>query len=162
MVPLTSYCSTLSKTSIAEIYQQFLDRERIDAKAQVRICEFLEQEDFSEVILNSGTDQRLIMVAAQFRKEVTSTVLWLLKHNVRVQCFKATPFQLGEQTFLNLEQVIPLPEAEELMIGIAAKEQEEIDTEKGQAHRFTLRTEFWHAALEALDRAGIDRSVLRC
>ena len=76
------------------------------------------QEDFGEVNLNPGNDQRLIMVAAQFRKEVTSTVLWLLKHGVSVQCFKATPFQLGDQFLLNLEQVIPLPEAEELMIGI--------------------------------------------
>lgn len=149
-----SYCSTLSKTSIAEIYQQYLDKNG-GGNAKERICTFLGEEDFDEVSVNTGADQRLIMVAAQFRKEVTSTVLWLLKHDVRVQCFKATPFQLGEHVFLNLEQVIPLPEAQELMIGIAAKEKEEHSTERGQATRHSLRTEFWHSALEALEAAGV-------
>ncbi len=151
-----SYCSTLSKISIAEIYQQYLDHAGAGFNAQQQICDFLGQEDFGEVILNSGTDQRLIMVAAQFRKEVTSTVLWLLKHDVRVQCFKATPIQHGAETFLNLEQVIPLPEAEELMIRISEKEKEEHSTERGQATRHTLRTEFWHRVLEALEHAEID------
>lgn len=151
-----SYCSTLSKSNIADIYQQYLDRAGIDAKAKDRICQFLEQEDFGEVILNTGSDQRLIMVAAQFRKEVTSTVLWLLNHDVRLQCFKATPFQHDDLLFLSLEQVIPLAEAQELMIGISEKEKEEHTTERGQATRHTLRTEFWHKTLEALEDAGID------
>jgi hypothetical protein len=150
-----SYCSTLSKTSIVKMYQQFLDREGVTASAQERICQFLDQEDFGEVALNAGTEQRLVMVAAQFRKEVTSTVLWLLKHDVKVECFKATPFKLGDQIILNLEQIIPLPEAEELMIGIAEKEKEEHATERGQAVRHILRREFWQKTLEALEAANV-------
>lgn len=150
-----SYCSTLSKTSIAEIYQQFLDQNS-GGDAKAGICEFLGHEDFEEVSINSGTNQRLILVAALFRKEVTSTVLWLIKHGVRVECFKATPFQDGAQVFLTIEQIIPLAEAEELMIGIAEKEKEEQTTERGQARRHTLRNEFWRQMLEALEAAGID------
>jgi hypothetical protein len=84
------------------------------------------------------------MVAAEFRKEVTSTVLWLLKHKVFVKCFKATPFQgeNGSDIFLTVEQLIPLPEAEELMIGISEKEVEEQSLERGQATRYQLRTDF--------------------
>jgi hypothetical protein len=150
-----SYCSTLSKTSIADIYQQFLDQNG-GGDAKTNICEFLGQEDFEEVSINSGTSQRLILVAALFRKEVTSTVLWLIKHGVRVECFKATQFQDGEQVFLTIEQIIPLAEAEELMIGIAEKEKEEQTTERGQARRHTLRNEFWRQMLEALESAGVD------
>jgi hypothetical protein len=150
-----SYCSTLSKTNIAEIYQQYLDKVNGEGKAEDRICEFLGEEDFGEVVLNSRNDQRLIMVAAHFRKEVTSTVLWLLKHDVRVQCFKATPYQHENSLFLSLEQVIPLPEAAELMIGISQKEKEERTAEQGQATRHDLRLEFWHRALEALEQAGV-------
>jgi hypothetical protein len=40
-----------------------------------------------------------------------------------------TPFAFAEQLFLNVEQVIPTPEANELMIGIRAKEAEEKITE---------------------------------
>lgn len=145
-----SYCSTLSKSQIAEVFQKFLDKVGPGQDAKALICEFLGQEDFDEVILNPGNDQRLIMVAAQFRKEVTSTVLWLLKHRVFVKCFRATPFKDGADVFLTVEQVIPLPEAEELMIGISKKEDEEQSSEQGQATRYKLRTDFWHEALEAL------------
>lgn len=151
-----SYCSTLSNSRIAEIFQRYLDKRGPGKDARALVCEFLGQEDFAEVKLNPGTDQRLIMVAAQFRKEVTSTVLWLLKHRVQVKCFKATPFQDGNDLFLTVEQVIPLPEAEELMIGISEKEDEELSSERGQATRHQLRTDFWHATLEALTKASID------
>lgn len=150
-----SYCSTLSKTQIAEIYQKYLDRGAAGRDAKALICEFLEKEDFVEVDLNPGNDQRVIMVAAEFRKEVTSTVLWLLKHRIMVKCFKATPYQDGNDLFLSIDQLIPLPEAEELMIGISEKELEEKTVERGQAGRYQLRTEFWHQALEALEEAGI-------
>lgn len=151
-----SYCSTLSKTQIAEIFQRYLDKAGTQADAKSVICEFLEKEDFGEVELNVGNDQRVIMVAAEFRKEVTSTVLWLLKHQILVKCFKATPYKDGNDLFLSVDQLIPLPEAEELMIGISEKEQEEQSVEKGQATRHQLRTDFWHKTLEALDEGGVD------
>lgn len=151
-----SYCSGLTKAAIAEMFQQYLDKHNLGGRADERICAFLEKEDFSEVILNPGNQQRLILVAAQFRKEVTSTILWLLKHGLRLQCFKATPFRHGDDVFLTLDQVIPLPEAEEFMIGVAAKEQEEQVVERGQATRHTLRTAFWHQTLEALEKAGVE------
>lgn len=49
--------------------------------------------NFDGLVLNTGNDQRIIMVAAQFRKEVTSTALWLLSHRIQLKCFKATPFK---------------------------------------------------------------------
>ena len=150
-----SYCSTLSKSQIADVFQRHLDKSQPGHDAKVLICDFLGQEDFAEVVLNPGNDQRLIMVAAQFRKEVTSTVLWLLKHRVFVKCFRATPFKDGNDLFLTVEQVIPLPEAEELMIGISEKENEEQSSERGQATRHLLRTDFWHATIEALSRANV-------
>ncbi|RUR70920.1 DUF4268 domain-containing protein [Variovorax guangxiensis] len=150
-----SYCSTLSKSQIAEIFQKYLDKSGPGQDAKALICDFLGQEEFAEVVLNPGNDQRLIMVAAQFRKEVTSTVLWLLKHRVLVKCFRVTPFKDGGDLFLTVEQVIPLPEAEELMIGISEKEDEEQSSERGQATRHQLRTDFWHAALEALRMSNV-------
>jgi hypothetical protein len=150
-----SYCSTLTKTNIVEMYQQFLSRDGQD-NAQERICEFLGYDDFDEVTLNSGASQRLIMVAAQFRKEVTSTVLWLMKYGISLQCFKATPYRDDDRLFLNIEQVIPLPESKELMIGISAKEKEEMTVERDQAARHVLRPRFWQKTLDALEKAGVD------
>jgi len=150
-----SYCSSLSKSTIQSIFQDYLNRHHGGGDAKEKLCEFLEKDDISDVILNSGNDQRIILVAASFRREVTSTVLWLLQHGIRLQCFKATPFQHDEQVFLNLEQIIPTPGVEDYMIGISEKEKEQQSVERVLANRIPLRLAFWEATLEAFERAGI-------
>ena len=69
---LTSYCASLTKLQIVEIFQQYLDRYQKGANANDLICEFLEVPDIDEVKINTGNSQRLMLVAANFRKEVTS------------------------------------------------------------------------------------------
>ena len=150
-----SYCSGLKKADILRLYQNYLDRYCGGGNAGESICEFLEAEDFSDVILNSGTEQRIKLVAANFRKEVTSTVLWLLQYNLQIQCYKATPYQHGETLFLNLEQIIPTPEAADFMIGITEKENEEKSAKRESSGRFKLRQDFWAETLKALERAGV-------
>jgi hypothetical protein len=146
-----SYCSALKKADILRIYQSYLDRYEGGGDASELVCEFLEAEDISDVILNSGTEQRIKLVAANFRKEVTSTVLWLLQHNLQIQCYKATPYQRGEDLFLNIEQIIPTPEAADFMIGITEKENEEKSAKRETASRFKLREDFWGEMLKALE-----------
>ncbi|GAG84178.1 unnamed protein product, partial [marine sediment metagenome] len=93
--------------------------------------------------LNEGLSQRIILVAAKFRKEVTSTVLWLLNYRVRVQCFRATPFAMGDELFLNIEQIIPTQDAEEFMVGMADKTQEAVEHKTQSKAIDNLRREFW-------------------
>ena len=47
-------------------------------------------------VLNRKGTQRVIMVAANFRKEVTNTALWLMQFGIRAQCFKVTPYRFGD------------------------------------------------------------------
>lgn len=150
-----SYCSALKKADIERIYQAYLDRYENGGKASELICDFLEIEDFSDVILNSGTEQRIKLVAANFRKEVTSTVLWLLQYNLQIQCYKATPFQHGEDIFLNIEQIIPTPESADFMIGITEKETEEKRVKRTRSVANNIRSEFWKEALAGLLKAGV-------
>lgn len=138
-----SYCSSLTKTQIIEIYQGYLKRHCNGGDAKELLCEFLEVSELDEVVLNSGTDQRLILVAASFRKEVTSAVLWLLSHNIQIQCFKVTPYAVADDLFLNIEQIIPTPEAKELMIGMNAKDAEERVSKVERKNRHDSRLKFW-------------------
>ena len=158
-----SYCASLTKGQIVEIYQQYLDRYEpvtgeVDllntpASAAVRICEFLDAPDLDEAKMNLGNSQRLMLVAANFRKEVTSTALWLLGQGISIQCFKVTSYALGEQLLINIDQIIPTPEARELMIGINAKEAEEKNTEVVLKNRHTVRREYWEQALEVFQKS---------
>ena len=140
-----SYCASLTKLQIVEIFQQYINRYEkpssgeTAADASTQICEFLDAPDLDEVKINLGNSQRIMMVAANFRKEVTSTALWLLGQGINIQCFKVTPHSLGEQLFINIDQIIPTPEAKELMIGITAKEAEEKSTEVVLKNRHNVR-----------------------
>lgn len=156
-----SYCASLTKLQIVEIFQQYINRyeknandsDSAPADASSQICEFLDAPDLDEVKLNLGNSQRIMMVAANFRKEVTSTALWLLGQGINIQCFKVTPHSLGEQLFINIDQIIPTPEAKELMIGISAKEAEEKTTEVVLKNRHNVRREYWEHALEVFQNS---------
>ncbi|CAE6919270.1 MULTISPECIES: DUF4268 domain-containing protein [Vibrio] len=158
-----SYCASLTKGQIVDIYQQYLDRyEPLQGERDLlnqpqnavqRICEFLDAPDLDEIKLNLGNSQRLMLVAANFRKEVTSTALWLLGQGLSIQCFKVTPYALDEQLLINIDQIIPTPEAKELMIGINAKEAEEKTTEVVLKNRHSVRREYWEQALEVFQKS---------
>lgn len=151
-----SYCTNLNKAQIVDIYQSYLNRYSDGGDAAALISEFLDGQDIAEIVLNSGNNQRIILVAASFRKEVTSTALWLLGHGIQLQCMKVTPFAMGDDLFLNIEQVIPTPEAKEFMIGMNAKEAEEKSTVVEMKNRHRLRLEFWDCALEAMNNSSCE------
>ena len=152
-----SYCSSLSKSQVVEIYQSYLNKHEGGGEAKGRIVEFLNASDFEEVILNANLSQRIMFVAANFRKEVTSTAMWLLDNQISLQCFKATPYQQGEQLFLTLDQVIPTPEEAEFRVGIAEKTKEAKTAVKSKARSQVLRPKFWQMTLEAMDEANVKR-----
>lgn len=147
----SSYCSTLNATQILSIFNQYLIKIGSKDAAEDLLEEFLETEDYKEK-LNIGNSQRIVMIAGEFRKEVTSTVLWLLNYGLRLQCFKATPFRLEEQLFLNMEQIIPIKEAEEFVISMANKSREEVGTQELIKERHVVRKKFWTAYLKEINK----------
>ena len=149
-----SYCANLKKQQVVEIFQRYLDEQaRQEAKesenAQSLLLEFLGAEDLQSVQINTLKSQRLILVAAKYRKEVTNTVLWLSQFGIDCRCFKVTLYQTGDELFLNVEQIIPTPEATDFMIGMIAKEDEEKSASNEQRRSHGLRLEFWEQTLEA-------------
>ncbi len=152
-----AYCSSLKKAEIVDIYQKYLDRWFNGENAVPNLCEFLGVEDLDDSVLNAGNDQRLMLVAANFRKEVTSTVLWLIGHGVQAQCFRVMPYSFSEEILIDLQQIIPTPEAADYMIGMADKESEEKSSQRTQSRRHELRQAFWTKTLEELRARGISR-----
>lgn len=138
-----SYCSSLGKEEIRQIYQVYLDKSSTDVSAKDNLAEFLGVEDYEEIQINKGSAQRIMMIAGRFRKEVTSTVIWLMNFNIRIQCFKVTPYVLNAQLFLNFEQILPVKDAEDFIISMASKTQDEIATQESLRHSHITRLEFW-------------------
>lgn len=145
-----SYCSALTKDDIRKIYQDYLQKCGSVDTAEEALSLFFEEE-YDDLALNKGVTQRIILVAAKFRKEVTSTVLWLSSFRLRIQCFRATPYALGDGLFLNMEQIIPVKDTEEFTIGLADKAKEEIEGVETEARRHPIRRQFWAELIRAMN-----------
>ncbi len=150
----TSYCSTLTTSQIIKIFQSFLDSTIQGEDAKNVILEFLEIEDDEDLLLNKD-DQRIIFIANNYRKEVTSTVVWLLNHDIQVQCFKATPYSLGDELFLQVDQIIPVPELEEFMIDAKEKQKEDKGRSKAVEETRAQLLEFWKLTKDDLQKHNI-------
>lgn len=149
-----SYCSGFSKENIRKIYQDFLDKYYNGENAEENLIDFfggIDGIDYEEITLNKGVTQRIVLIAAKFKPEVTSTVLWLLNFKLRVQCFKVTPYSMGGELFLNVDQVIPTKDTEKFMIGLADKAQDEIAGVTQEKNRHIVRRKFWADLLSVMN-----------
>lgn len=140
-IKYASYCSTLSTKQVFRIYQEYLDKIGVAEDAMENVLEFLGRDE-NELLLNDE-DQRIIFVANEYRKEVTSTVLWLLQHDLQIQCFRALPYSMGEELFLQVEQIIPLPETHQFIIDAKEKAKEEKEVSKTVAESEARLVRFW-------------------
>jgi hypothetical protein len=136
-----SYCSTLTNEKIKDIFQKYLG---LSGNAEEKIKNFLNKDNFDEIGLNN--EQRIILVAGSFRKEVTSTVLWLRnKYSLNIKCFEVSLSNLNNQYLLDVEQIIPAKkEIEDYMISISDKKKEE----NVISSRSSINIEFWANFLE--------------
>ena len=143
-----SYCATMTKSEICDIYQRYLGARDL---ASEKLAEFYDEQDYESIRLNpSDGDQRIILVAANFRKEVTSTVLWLCNHGIDITCVKVTPYQDEDKLYLDIERILPIQDIGDYQIRLAEKKQEGAISLKEEARRHKLRYRFWEKALPVL------------
>lgn len=90
--------------------------------ARDEVAEFIGQsEDAGDIEI--ATDVRIILVSANFGREITTTVLWLNKFDgMDIRCVKLSPYQLDGKIYLDIQQVIPLPEAQDYQVKLRRKE----------------------------------------
>lgn len=156
-IKYAAYVSSLTKAQIIDIFQQYLDRYCSGGNATEAICAFMDVESLDELVLNPGQEQRLIFIAANFRREVTATVLWLREHGIDARCHKVTPYLHGEELLIDIQPVIPTPEAADFMISMAEKENEERSIAGAQRWSHEMRLAFWTALLQHFQESGFGR-----
>ena len=144
-IKYASYCSSLTKQDIIEIYQKYLGTA---ASAEESLSEFFDGRDLTDIDINVGNTQRIFFVAANFRKEVTSSVMWLLNFNIRIKCFKVTPYKYHDKVLLDFDQIIPIKDADDYTIKIATKTQNETQSAEASRIRYTNRQNFWAEFIE--------------
>jgi len=134
-----SMVSTMTFRRAVEIHAEFLGS--IGAKsedAEQRMLDFLGLEEPDEE--NFAEDVRIILVSEDFGKELTTAVLWLREHDVEISCVRLKPYQNGATRLLDVQQIIPLPEANDYQVQVREKEQQ---GKIKRAERHDERLRFW-------------------
>ena len=94
----------------------------VAVEAADRIGEFLGASADEEPEIS--TTARIVLVAQDFSREITTTVLWLNRfERMDIRCVRLVPYALGGKNYLDIEQVVPLPEAADYQVRINRKDQ---------------------------------------
>jgi hypothetical protein len=147
-----SMVSSLTLDQAASTYSRFLKIEDADQRARRDIVEFLEIDSIENEELSG--EVRIILVSSNFSTELTTSVIWLNKHDLDIECVRLIPYKLGEQILVDVTQIIPLPEAEEYEIKIRAQAQENRKIRTGRQEIFRR---FW---AQLIDRSKSQTQLL--
>lgn len=68
---------------------------------------------------------RIVLASAEFSRELTSAVLWLNEQGLDIRCVRMRPHSDGTRLFIDVQQILPLPEASEYFVNLREKEAEQ-------------------------------------
>lgn len=131
--------SAMTFEQATEVYAEFLGKSGGNPEdAQSAVLNFLEWSEPDED--RFAQDVRIILVSADFSKELTTSVMWLNERDLDIRCIRLKPYLDGSRLLIDVQQVIPLPEAVEYQVQIRQKERHE---RKERAERYGIRKRFW-------------------
>lgn len=116
--------SSLDFADVAAAYAAHRAKQRpseeIDARAELEA--FLDQAEGSDEPAISS-EVRIVLVSADFGREITSTVLWLNGfEGMDIRCVRLVPYEIDSKVFLDIQQVLPLPEAADYQVRLRRKD----------------------------------------
>jgi hypothetical protein len=143
-VRYASMISTMTFEQAEEAHAQYLSRHGLNPnQARQKILDFLgwvdpDQEEF-------GGEVKILLVSEDFGKELTTAVLWLRDHDIDIQCVRFKPYLDGNKLYLDIETIIPLPEAMDYQVKLRKKTQE---GKKHKADSKDARHQFWTSLID--------------
>lgn len=115
--------STMTFEQVVDVFAAYLKRLDRSDDPRATILKFLDWDEPDDD--RFAQDVRITLAAADFSREVTTAVLWLNDRNLDLRCVRLRPYQYGDRVLLDVQQVIPLPEAADYQIRLREKTQRE-------------------------------------
>lgn len=119
-----SMVSTMTFEKAVDVFAQYLiknGKKNEDAKAI--LLEFLDWDEPDQDAF--AQDVRIVLGSAEFSKELTSAVLWLIDHDIDIRCVRLKPYGLDGRVLVDVQQIIPPPEAADYQVQIREKNRKE-------------------------------------
>ncbi len=130
-IKYAAYVAAAQFGDVVDMYSRY--HEATEEEAETRLLELLEGSQEETPIIDDTP--RIVLLAGEFRPEVTTTVLWLIDNfSMDIRCVRLQPFAVGERILVNSEMIIPLPEAEQYRLGVRRK-RDEVKREQEQRAR---------------------------
>jgi hypothetical protein len=138
-----SMVSAMTFNRAVTIHSDFLARiGQPSEEAQSRLLEFLGWEGPDDGTF--AEDVRIVLVSQDFGKELTTAVLWLRDRDIDIRCVRLHPYDDQGRTMVDVQQIIPLPEAHDYQVRLREKEQQ---GRRQRAERDDLRLKFWEGLI---------------
>lgn len=134
--------SAMTFDKAVEIFDGYLKRIGKQEDARTTILEFLKWDAPDEDVF--AQDVRIVLASAEFSKELTTAVIWLNDHGLDIKCVRMQPYEDNGRLLVDVQQVIPLPEAAAYQVQIREKEQR---GRQERAERYGIRMKFWRGLL---------------
>ena len=104
-------------------YEDYLKKNNIDQDATESLLEFLDWSEPQAELF--GKEVRIVLASGEFSKELTTSVMWLNDCGLDIRCVRMQPYASEGQILMDVQTVIPIPEAAEYQVRIREKKQEE-------------------------------------
>ncbi len=120
------YAAMVSKMTfdrLVEVFHDYLAAQGRVVDARGMLLEHLGWENPDET--RFAQDVRIVLASAEFSRELTSAVLWLNEHQLDIRCVRLQPYTDGSKIFVDVQQILPLPEANDYFVRIREKQAEE-------------------------------------
>ncbi len=118
--------SSMNFGDVVAAYEQHLANTEPDAglDARAELTAFIDTGEAEEPTIS--TDVRIVLVAAEFGRELMTSVLWLNRfESMDIRCIQLVPYRLDGRVLLDIRQVVPLPEAADYQVRVRRKEQQQ-------------------------------------
>jgi hypothetical protein len=135
--------SSMTMEQAVAAHAKMLGGQASDETARQNILDFLGIESIDEMEFDG--DVRIILVAANFSTEITTSVMWLNKYELDITCVRLLPYKVNGQVLIDITQIIPLPEAADYEVKVRAQAQE---AKKVKSVRGEIIKRFWAQLIE--------------
>lgn len=123
--------SAMTFDQVAAAHDTYLVKRGLaeEGEATARIRDFLELLPDDEADIS--TDVRILLVSGDFSREITTAVIWLNPlEGMDIRCIQLIAYEINGHTYLDITQVIPLPQAADYQVRIRKKDQEQVKARK--------------------------------
>jgi hypothetical protein len=115
-----SMVAAMTFDQVADTFSNYLaSLEREVASARAILLDFLEWDEPDDE--RFGQDVRVVLVSADFSKELMSSILWLNDHGTDIRCVRLKPYALDGRVLVDAQQIVPLPEAADYQFQVREK-----------------------------------------